>query len=412
MAGQVTMPPGTPGGPDPQAALAGLKVLELAHVIAGPMAGTLLADLGADVVHVEPPGTGDTHRGMGPKKDGVALWWKVAARNKRSVTLDLRSDRGRELALRLVGWADVVITNLRYRTLREWGLDWDALHSRFPALIYCQISGFGATSSLRDAPGFGKVGEARSGVVHVTGFPGSPPVHTGFSHGDSVTALMAAFAITAAIHRKHTDPNFEGEWIDLALFESLFRLLEWQVIVYDQLGVVPERAGNRLAIAPAAVINTYQSTDGVWITVTSATLRSVQNIAALLGLPAEDYSTVEDQLARRDLLDEKLREWIGSHSAEECLEEMAKAEVVASRIFSVADILTDPTYEERGDVVRVEDGELGVLRMQAVVPRLDRHPGRVWRAGPALGADNDLVYGEWLRLGEAELASLRAEGVI
>ena len=399
-------------GPDPGAALAGLKVLELAHVIAGPMAGTLLADLGADVVHVEPPGTGDTHRGMGPKKDSVALWWKVAARNKRSVTLDLRSARGREVAMELVGWADVVITNLRYRTLREWGLDWDSLHARFPRLVYCQVSGFGANTTLRDAPGFGKVGEARSGVVHVTGFPDTPPVHTGFSHGDSVTALMAAFAISAVLHRRDTDPEFDGEWIDLALFESLYRLLEWQVIVHDQLGTIPERAGNRLAVAPAAVINTYQSSDGTWITVTSATLRSVQNIAALLGLARDDYSTLEDQLARRDLLDEKLRTWIGAHSAEQCMEAMARAEVVASPIFSVADIMADPTYAEREDVVTVDDDELGPVRMQAVVPRLAEHPGSIWRAGPSLGADNDLVYGQWLSMDPERIAALREEGVI
>lgn len=407
-------PAGEParGGPDPNGALAGLKVLELAHVIAGPMAGTLLADLGADVVHVEPPGIGDTHRGMGPKKDGVALWWKVAARNKRSVTLDLRSERGREVARKLVGWADVVITNLRYRTLREWNLDWDSLHADFPELVYCQISGFGANTSLRDAPGFGKVGEARSGVVHVTGFPDGSPVHTGFSHGDSVTALMAAFAITAALHRKSSDPDFAGEWIDLALFESLYRLLEWQVIVHDQLGTVPERAGNRLAIAPAAVINTYKSADGIWVTVTSATLRSVQNIAALLGLPPEDYLSVEDQLERRDLLDERLREWIAAHDVRECMEAMAAAEVVASPIFSVTDILADPTYAEREDVVSVEDEELGTIRMQAVVPRMAEHPGRVWRAGPPLGTDNDLVYGSWLGMDAAEIEQLRVEGVL
>ncbi|HEU0197704.1 MAG TPA: CoA transferase, partial [Nevskiaceae bacterium] len=167
-------------------ALAGLKIVEFAHVIAGPLAGTLMADLGADVVHVESPGSGDTGRHMGPTKDDVYLWWKVSARNKRSVCLDLHDERGRAVARRLVQWADVVITNLRVDTLEKWGLDWNAAHALNPKIVYLQVTGFGATSSRRSMPGFGKVGEARSGVVHLTGFPDGPPIHTGFSHGDSV----------------------------------------------------------------------------------------------------------------------------------------------------------------------------------------------------------------------------------
>ena len=252
------MIPDTPSLP----ALAGVKVVEFAHVIAGPLAGTLLADLGADVVHVEDPKAGDPGRSQGPTKDGVHLWWKVSGRNKRSVTLDLRSPAGQALAHELIQWADVVITNMRFDTLARWGLDWEGIHRLNPRAVMLQITGNGATTTARNDPGFGKVGEARSGVVHITGFPDGPPVHTGFSHADSVTALMGAFAISAALVRRG-DPDFEGEWIDLALFESLFRLIEWQVIVYDQLGVPPMRAGNQLAVAPGAVINTYLSADGV-----------------------------------------------------------------------------------------------------------------------------------------------------
>jgi len=397
----------TPVTPGATPALEGLKVVEFAHVIAGPLAGTLLADLGATVVHVEPPTSGDAGREMGPTKDGVPLWWKVSARNKRSVTLDLRQERGRELARQLVGWADVVITSLRADRLRGWGLDWPALHALNPRLIMLQVSGFGATGSLANAPGFGKVGEARSGVVSLTGFADGPPVHTGFSHGDSVTALTGAFGLMAALWRRERDPEFAGEWIDLALFEGLFRLIEWQVIIHDQLGIVPQRSGNRLAIAPGAAINTYMTSDGEWITVTSATLRSVRNIVELVGLDVADYQTGEAQRAGADRLDEALRTWISDRATEECLERMAQAEVVASRIFTVEDILADPTYREREDIITVEDRDLGPVRMPAVIPHLLSHPGAVWRTGPALGADNELVYGEWLGLAPAELQELR-----
>ena len=392
--------------------LRGLKVVEFAHVVAGPLAGSMLADQGADVVHVEPPGAGDAARGMGPQRDGVPLWFKVAGRNKRSVTLDLHHEAGRRVAHRLLAWADVVIVTLRAGRLRDWGLDWESVHRINPRAVLLQISGFGATSSQADAPGFGKVGEARSGVVHLTGFPDGPPVHTGFSHGDAVTGLMGAYAVLAALHRRDHDPGFDGEWIDLALFESLFRLVEWQVIVHDQLGHVPARSGNQLAVAPGAVINTYRSRDGEWITVTSATLRSVRNIARLLGLPEEEFTTAQQQYDRREQLDEGLRNWVAERDSGECLEEFARAEVVASRVFDAADIVADPVYAEREDIVTVDDPDLGPVRMQAVIPHFRQRPGRVWRTGPALGQDNRLVYGQWLGISADELADLEKHDVI
>jgi formyl-CoA transferase len=392
--------------------LQGLRVVEFAHVVAGPLAGSMLADQGADVVHVEPPGAGDAARAMGPRRDGVPLWFKVAGRNKRSVTLDLHHEAGRSVARRLVAWADVVIVTLRAGRLRDWGLDWDSVHRLNPRAVLLQISGFGATSSQADAPGFGKMGEARSGVVHLTGFRDGPPVHTGFSHGDAVTGLMGAYAVLAALHRRDHDPGFDGEWIDLALFESLFRLVEWQVIVHDQLGQVPERSGNQLAVAPGAVINTYRTRDGEWITVTSATLRSVRNVARLLGLPEKEFATVEQQYDRRGELDEGLRNWVAERGTGACLDAFARAEVVASRVFDAADIAADPVYAEREDIVTVDDPDLGPVRMQAVIPHFRRRPGRIWRTGPALGQDNHLVYGQWLGLSADELADLEQSDVI
>jgi crotonobetainyl-CoA:carnitine CoA-transferase CaiB-like acyl-CoA transferase len=278
--------------------------------------------------------------------------------------------------------------------------------------VMLQITGFGTDTTLRNSPGFGKVGEAMSGVVNITGFPDGAPVHTGFSHADSVTGLMGAFAVQAALYRRDNDPEFHGEWIDLALFESLYRLIEWQVIVADQTDVPLERSGNQLAVAPAAVINTYLSQDGKWLTVTSGTARSVQNVAALLGEDASDYATVDQQRANRGRLDELLRKWVADHSCVEALDAMTSAEVVASKIYTVADILDDQTYRERDDVISVEDGELGTVKMQAVIPKLRQHGGAVWRTGPALGEDNDLVYADWLALPADEIAHLRDAHVI
>ena len=396
----------------PAGALAGLKVVEFAHVIAGPLAGALMADLGATVIHVEDPRNGDPQRTAGPAREGVHLWWKVAARNKRSVTLDLRTDAGQDVARELAAWADVVITNFRVETLEKWGLDYASIHEINPKAIVLAVSGFGTIGPRRNEPGFGKVGEAMSGVVHLTGFPDGPPVHTGFSHGDSVTGLMGAFAVQAALYRKSTDPDFDGEFIDLALYESLLRLVEWQVIFFDQLGTVPERAGNKLAAAPAAVINTFRTRDGHWMTVTSGTPRSVRNVAQLVGEPLEDYATTADQVAHADRLDQLVSDWISLRPLDECLRVMRELEVVASAVYTVEDILADATMIERGSVVTVTDPELGPTRMQGVVPRMANHPGEVWHAAPALGEDNELVYAGVLGKSAAELATLRGAGVI
>ena len=395
-----------------RAALSGLKVVEFAQLVAGPMAGSLLGDLGADVVHVEDPVAGDSGRRTGMAKDGTYLWWKVLGRNKRSVTIDLRRPAGQDLARRLAAWADVVITNMRPGTLDSWGLNWPGLHAVNPKLVMLQVSGYGATTTLRNAPGYGKVGEARSGVVTITGFPDGPPVHTGFSHADTVTALMGAFAVQAAVYRQATDPDFDGEWIDLAVDEALFRLIEWQVVHYDQLGIVAERVGNGIPGAPNAVVNTFLSGDGRWITVTSGTLRSVQNIAVLVGLPPEQFATEEMVGPNRGELEHRLAAWMAGRPAEECLAAMSQAGVVAAPVLNVEDIVADQTYAERGNIITVDDADVGPLRMQGVIPRLHNHGGAVWRQAPALGQHNDEVFTGELKLSTSELAQLRADKII
>lgn len=390
--------------------LDGLKVVEFAQLASGPLAGTLFADLGAEVVHVEDPNGGDPMRRNGVAKDGVKLWWKVLARNKRSVTLDLRSDEGQGVAHDLVRWADVVITNMRPETLERWKLDWAALHEVNPKLVMLHITGMGANTTARNEPGFGKVGEAMSGVVHISGFPDGPPVFTGYSHADTVTALMGAFAIAAALTRRHS-PDFDGEYVDLALFEGLYRLLDWQVPVYDQLGLVPERIGNGIWIN-TGLVNTYESSEGDWVIVTSGTPKSVQSIAVMLGLPAEEFATSEQQAGRIRELDEGLKAWTATRPTEAAITELKAAGVVAAGIFDVADIVDDPTYLERDQVITVDDPELGPLRMPGITPRMAQHPGKVWRTAPSLGEDNKLVYTKYLGLPEERFEALKAAGTI
>jgi crotonobetainyl-CoA:carnitine CoA-transferase CaiB-like acyl-CoA transferase len=399
-------------GTPTSAALSGLKVVEFAQLISGPMAGSFLADFGAEVVHVEDPNGGDPLRRVGATKDGIPLWWKVSARNKRSVTLDLRATEGQDLARALVRWSDVVITNFRVDTLRSWGLDWARLSQENPTLIMLHISGFGTDTTLGNEPGFGKVGEAMSGVVHLTGFPDGPPLHAGFSHADSLTGLVGAYGIQTALYRRAHAPDFAGEFIDLALFEPLYRLIEWQVIIQDQLGVSPQRAGNQLIGAPGGVVNMFRAGDGQWVTVSAGTARSASTLANMLEEAARDCPTDEELTALGARRDEQLAQWIGGRTAADALVELAANGVVASKVFSAADIFEDPTYAEREDIVRVDDDDLGAVRMQAVVPKLRNHSGHVWRVGPALGSDNELVYGEYLGMGEAELGELRQNGVI
>lgn len=415
----MTIPTGTRSTSDPcvpasspRGALAGVKIVEFAQVIAGPLAGTLCADMGAEVIHVESPNGGDTARTMGPTKDGHHLWWKVLGRNKRSVTLDLGAEDARDITRKLVEWADVVIVTFRASTLEKFGLTWENIAEINPSVVMLQISGFGQTSSRRNEPGFGKVGEARSGVVQITGFSDGPPVHTGFSHGDAITGLMGAFAISAALVRRNSDTEGKGEWIDLALFETLYRLIEWQVISHDQLGMVPERSGNSLAVAPAAVINTYESCEGEWITVTSATFRSVMNIVHLLGLEPSRFDTLEKQNQRGRELDLALARWVSLRTTMDATATLVEAGVVASKVFNIEDIFDDQTYAEREDIIRVRDRDLGEIRMQAVIPQMRVNPGSVWRTGPDLGEDNDLVYGEWLSVPDVELHRLMEKEVI
>jgi formyl-CoA transferase len=390
-----------------QTPLDGVRVLDIGHALAAPMAATLLGDFGAEVIKVERPDGGDAMRRLGPFKDGVSLWWKVSARNKKCVTLNIQAPEGKRLLEDLVARADVLVENYRPGTLERLGLGWERLHVVNPRLVMLRISGYGQTGPRREAPGFGRAGEAMSGVVHLTGFAEGAPMHIGFSLADTVSGLMGAYGAMMALHwRDHG--GGEGQMIDLALYETLFRLVEWQVVSHQQLGVLPVRQGNNFPFPLSTVLsNVYRTRDQRWVTVSAATPVVVRRVARMLGVPT-DEATLPDIKA----LDRMLEGWMAARALDDVLAEFERADAVAAPVYDMDMIVKDPTYEARGNLVTVDDAELGSLRMQNVVPTLSRTAGAVRWPGPALGAHNDEVFGALLGLSKAELERLHAAKVI
>ena len=400
--------PDTRSGP-----LRDLRVLDLGHVLAGPFAATLLGDLGADVIKIEHPVRVDTIRVLGPRQGDVSLWWKVAGRNKRSVCLDLSTPAGRDLLLQLAEQADAVVENFRPGTLERWGLAPERLWEANPRLVVLRISGFGQEGSGQGRPGFGRVGEALSGAVHLTGESDGRPLHVGFSLGDATTGLMGAFGLLAAV--LDARESGQGDVIDLALFESLFRMIEWQLPVADKLGRPVGRQGNRFPIG-YAVGGSYRAADGRWVTISAATPAAIERVLALVGADhhANGGRPLEgDDLSSRMLeIDRCVTAWIGERGADEVVETFERHDVAVGLVYDAAMMLEDTFLRERGAIVEVEDPDLGTIRMPGVVPRLQRSAGSVRWPGPPLGRHTDEVLRELLGLEAEELDTLRGDGVI
>jgi crotonobetainyl-CoA:carnitine CoA-transferase CaiB-like acyl-CoA transferase len=392
--------------------LAGIRVLDVATLFAGPFLATQLADFGADVIKVEHP-RGDPARGHGEAKDGVPLWWKMLNRNKATITLDLGTRRGQELFLRLAAEADVVVENFRPGTLERWGLGWDALSAVNPRLILARVTGFGQFGPYATRPGFGTIAECLSGFAHITGQPDGPPTLPPFGLADGITALAGAAAVAFALYHRDARGG-TGQVIDLAIIEPILSILGPQPTVYDQLGIVQGRSGNRsVNNAPR---NTYLSRDGRWIAVSTSAQSIAERVMRLVGHPEvltePWFATGKGRAEHADLLDGFVAEWIGARDADEVLTAFAEAGAAAAPVYTVADVMADPQYQALGSIVRVPDPELGTVAMQNVLFRLSATPGRVAFAGRPLGADNEAVYCGRLGLSREELAALKAEGVV
>jgi len=394
--------------------LEGVRVVEMGSLLAGPFCGQLLADFGAEVIKVEPPGKGDPMRVWGRhRKDGRTLWWPIIARNKKSVTLNLREKEGQELARRLVAEADVLVENFRPGTLERWGLGYESLEETNPGLVMVRVSGFGQTGPYRDQAGFGAVGEAMGGIRHVTGFPDRPPPRTGISLGDSLAATFGALgALTALYHREAHGGR--GQVVDIGIYEAVLALMESTIPEYALTGHVRGRTGTVLPfVAPS---NIYPTQDEDYVLIAGNADTVFGRLAKAVGHPewAEDerFATHHARGENMEELDAMISNWTRERSVEEVIEVLAGAGVPTGKVFTAEDMLEDQHYAARENVVTVEDPEIGAFPMQNVVPRLSETPGEVRWTGPALGQHNDEVYGGLLKLDEDERAGLRERGIV
>ena len=392
-------------------ALAGLKILELGQLIAGPFAAKTLADFGAEVIKIEAPGEGDPLRKWRLLKDGTSVWWQVQSRNKRSVALDLNQTEAQDIVRKLAAECDVVIENFRPGAMEGWGLGPEDLQKLKPDLIMLRISGFGQTGPYRDRPGFGVVAEAMSGLRHLTAEPGHVPVRVGVSIGDTLAALHGVVGILVAL--QHRAKTGEGQVIDVALYEAVFNCMESLLPEYSAFGAVRAPAGSALpGIAPS---NAYRCSDGGYALIAgngdSIFKRLMQAIGrADLGAdPA--LSGNAGRVARVTEIDAAIGLWASQLSVPEVLAQLEAAAVPAGRIYTIADIATDPHYQARGMIEPVVMDDGSTLALPGIVPKLSKTPGSHRRNAPRLGQDTDAVLAE-MGLTAEQITALRVRGII
>ena len=392
--------------------LAGLRVLELGTLLAGPFCGQLLGDFGAEVIKIEPPGQGDPMRVWGREKaHGKSLWWPVVARNKKAITLDLRQADGQALLRDLVKQSDFLLENFRPGTMEKWGLGWSELSAINPRLIMIRVSGFGQTGPYSRQAGFGAIGEAMGGLRYVVGDPSTPPSRMGISIGDSLAATFACIGALSALH--HRDTPGRGQVVDSAIYEAVLNMMESLVTEYDKAGYVRERTG---AILPnVAPSNVYRTADGmVLIAANQDTVFS--RLAEAMGQPDlatnPKYSTHGARGAHQAELDALVEAWTSTLTTRAVLDAMDKYGVPAGLIYRAPDMLEDPHFKARDAIVSIPHPDFGELRMQNVAPKLSETPGAVRSPSPALGQHNDEIYLDVLGLSPERYAELKAARVV
>ncbi len=394
--------------------LRGIRVLDIATIIAGPLAGGLLADFGADVLKVELPGDGDGLRALRPHKDGVSLWAKVVNRNKKGVTLDLRQEEGAQMLKNLVAESDVLIENFRPGTIEKWGLGPEELWAVNPKLTILRVSAFGQEGPYAGRPGFARIADAMSGFLSLCGHADGPPTHPGYPIADSVTGLFGALGILMALLERQQNPDADGQVVSVSLFESMFRILDFLPIEYDQLGEVRQRTGNRNPYAAPG--NCYRSRDGHWCTLAASTQTLFERLALAIGrrdlIDDVRFSDNVQRLRHVDVLDEIIGQWFCERDADEACALLESHAVTAARVRSIDELFTDPQVIANRMIESLDDPELGPVRMQGLTPKFSRTPGALYKTGPALGADNHEVYASHLGLSKTEIARLRAKRVI
>jgi formyl-CoA transferase len=396
--------------PSPSA-LSGLKVLELGQLIAGPFAAKTLADFGAEVIKIEPPGAGDPLRKWRLLKDGTSVWWQVQSRNKRSLALDLRDPEGQAVVRKLAAEADVLIENFRPGAMEGWGLAPESLLELNPRLVVLRISGYGQTGPYRNRPGFGVVAEAMGGLRHLTAEPGRVPVRVGISIGDTLAALHGVIGILLALQHRHA--SGKGQVIDVALYEAVFNCMESLLPEYGAFGAVRGPAGSALpGIAPS---NAYRCKDGGYALIAGNGDSIFRRLMVLIGRDdlANDPGLADNagRVARVDELDAVIGAWTEQRSVEEVLAALETASVPSGRIYTVADIAADPHYQARGMLQELRMGDGSSLAVPGIVPKLSVTPGSHRRNAPTLGQDSDGVLRE-IGLTPQQIQALKDRGIV
>ena len=374
------------------------------------MAATMLADFGAEVIKIEHPKNGDPVRTHGSSKNGVGLWWKMLARNKKSVTLYLGSPEGQEIFKRMIADADVLIENFRPGTLEKWGLSYEELSKINPKLVLARVTGFGQIGPYATRPGFGTLAEAMSGFASITGTPDGPPTLPPFGLADGISALTTAFAIMTALNARTI--TGKGQVIDLAIIEPILTVLGPQVIAYDQLGEIQERRGNRSS--NNAPRNTYETKDGKWVAISTSAQTIAERVMHLVGRPElvnePWFASGAERAKHADELDEAVGSWIMLRTRAEVISEFEKAEAAVAPIYDITDIFKDEQFAALGTIKTVQDDELGPIKMQNILFRLSSTPGEITSAGPSLGKHTAEVLGKY-GVSTSELTELKQKGI-
>ena len=397
--------------PPSPAALAGVRVIEMGQLIAGPFAGKTLGEFGADVVKIEPPGAGDPLRNWRLIKNGTSVWWQVQSRNKRSVAIDLRAPEGQQLARQLIAEADVLIENFRPGTLEGWGLSPDELHALNPGLVILRISGYGQTGPYRDLPGFGVIGEAMGGLRHLTAEPGRVPVRVGVSIGDTLAALHGVIGVMMALYHRKVNGG-AGQVIDVALHEAVFNVMESLIPEYSAFGAVREAAGSALpGIAPS---NAYACQDG-WVLVAGNGDSIFKRLMTTIG--RDDLGTAPDladnagRVARVAEIDAAIGAWTHGKTVQQVMDALAAARVPAGKVYTARDIAEDPHYRARDMILRQATRDGDTVEVPGIVPKLSATPGTVRASAPHVGDDTDSVLRE-MGLSSEQIAALRDKEII
>jgi len=391
--------------------LAGVKVVELGQLIAGPFAGKFFADFGAEVIKIEPPG-GDPLRKWRKLHRGTSLWWYVQNRNKKSVTADLRLPEGQEIVRRIAKEADVVIENFRPGTLEKWGLGYDALAADNPGLVMLRLSGFGQSGPYRDQTGFGAIAESMGGLRYVTGFPDRPPVRPNLSIGDALASLHGVIGVLMALHHRDADGG-KGQVVDVALYEAVFNMMEGALPEFDLFKETRERTGTNLTgIVPS---NTYLTRDAQHIVIGANADSIFKRLMQMIGRGdlAEDPSLADNagRSKRGDELDAAIGEWTARHDVDEVLSALSEAQVPSGKIYSMADIVADAQYLARDMIRQVKLADGTPLKVPGIVPKLSETPGDIDWVGPALGEHTEAVLAAH-GYARDEIADLRARKAV